>query len=74
MVPRPPAGDPVHPLAVYLATAEKSPHAAAVRRGVKLLHDMKYPVTPVSLGQQPRYLSAEELEQLVRWIDTLDRI
>jgi serine protease Do len=74
MVPRPPDADPVHPLSVYLATAEKSPQAAVVRRGVKLLRDMKYPVTLVSLGQEPRYLSAEDLEQLVRWIDTLDRI
>ena len=34
----------------------------------------KIPVTVKNLGDVPRYLNAEELAELVRWIDTLDRI
>ena len=34
---------------------------------------MKYPVTVKSLGPEPRYLNGDELDELVRWIDTLDR-
>ena len=35
---------------------------------------MKIPVTVKNLGDVPRYLNAEELAELARWIDTLDRI
>ena len=35
---------------------------------------MMIPVTAKSLGEVPRYLKPDELAQLVRWIDMLDRI
>ena len=35
---------------------------------------MKYPVTLNGLGEQPRPLNADELAELIRWIDTLDRL
>jgi len=35
---------------------------------------MKVPVTLKDLGEQPRYLNADELAELARWIDMLDRI
>jgi hypothetical protein len=38
------------------------------------LQAAKFPVTLKSLGEQPRELTAEELTELARWIDTLDRI
>jgi len=71
---RPPANDPIYRLAFYTTTAEKSPLAARIDEGVKTLRSMKYPVTTIELGQTARPLNAEELAELVRWIDTLDRI
>jgi hypothetical protein len=35
---------------------------------------MKYPVTVKDLGKESRNLNADELAELMRWIDTLDRI
>ncbi len=71
---RPLDNDPIQRLAFYTTIADKSPLAAAVKAGVKRLTDMRYPVTVKSLGDEPRYLNDEELSELVRWIDTLDRI
>jgi hypothetical protein len=34
---------------------------------------MLYPVTVKDLGEQPGYLNDEQLAELARWIDTLDR-
>ena len=41
---------------------------------VKAMREMKIPVVVKSLGATPRYLNAAELAELVRWIDTLDRM
>jgi serine protease Do len=69
-----PAHDPIERLAVYSAAADKSQVAAAIKAGLKRLGDMKFPVTEKSLGDVSRYLNDDELGELVRWIDTLDRI
>ena len=61
-------------LAVYLATAGKSRVARPVELAVAAMRQEKIPVTVKNLGEVPRYLNAEELAELVRWIDTLDRI
>ena len=74
VVGRPPENDPLHRLAVYLTVAKKSSHAAAVRAVAKSLRDMKVPVTLKDLGEEARYLDDDELAELVRWIDMLDRI
>jgi serine protease Do len=71
---QPPENEPLHRLALYVATAEKSPHAAATARLIALLRAQKIPVTLKKLGDQPRDLGADELAELVRWIDMLDRI
>jgi len=69
-----PDSDPINTLAFYLASAEKSPAAAGIKALVAKLQAAKLPVTQKSLGEQPRDLSAEDLAELARWIDTLDRI
>jgi serine protease Do len=69
-----PDSDPINTLAFYLGTAEKSPAAAGIKALVAKLQAAKLPVTQKSLGDQPRDLSADELAELARWIDTLDRI
>jgi serine protease Do len=71
---RPPENDPLHRLAIYLTTAGKSRHADALQQTITLLREMKIPVTVKDLGEKPRDLSDEELAELVRWIDMLDRI
>ena len=71
---RPMGNDPVHRLAIYAATAKKSPHAAAVAQAVAQIRQLKIPVTLKDLGDAPRYLKPEELEELARWIDMLDRL
>lgn len=69
-----PDNEPNRRLAFYLAMSSKSRFAAQVQRTVATLRQMKYPVTEKPLGDQPRDLNADELAELVRWIDTLDRI
>ncbi len=71
---RPPEHDPVHPMAFYVARAEKSPHARPIEAGVRHLRGMKYPVTVKPLGDAPRSLNAEERSELARWLDMLDRL
>jgi hypothetical protein len=41
---------------------------------VSQLRKLRYPVTAKDLGPEPRDLSADEVAELARWIDTLDRI
>ncbi len=69
-----PDNDPLHRLAFFIATASKGPFAPVVDAGVKRLREAKFPVTVKDLGEQPRYLNDEELGQLIRWIDSLDRL
>ncbi len=71
---RPPENDPALRRAFYLAWGRKSEQAGPLKELVARLRAMKYPVTLKDLGPQPRYLTSEELAELARWIDTLDRI
>jgi serine protease Do len=71
---QPPANDPMLRLAVYTTIAEKSPEAERTRAGIERLRELKYPVTVKEQGEKARYLDAEEFAELVRWIDSLDRI
>ncbi|MGA2064700.1 MAG: PDZ domain-containing protein [Thermoguttaceae bacterium] len=70
----PPESDPEHRLALYVATAKKSPMAAAVAQSIVRLRAAKLPVTEKDLGDAPRDLNPAELAELARWIDMLDRI
>ena len=69
-----PENEPTRRLAVYTATAAKSRLARPVEAAVAALRKLKIPVTVKDLGELPRYLNPEELAELARWIDTLDRI
>jgi serine protease Do len=69
----PPENDPLHRLAVYLAWGDKSPAAPQITQAAAALRRMKIPVTAKGLGEVPRYLNDDELSQLARWIDMLDR-
>lgn len=69
-----PANEPVHRQAFLFATAKKAPMLKQVDAMTKLLRAGKYPVTQRELGEIPEPLTSEQLGQLVRWIDALDRI
>ena len=69
-----PENDPLQRLAVYTTTTDGSDLAERIEASAERLSQMKYPVTVKHLDGPPRYLSAEELAELVRWIDTLDRL
>jgi serine protease Do len=69
-----PPAEPVQPLAFYLVTAEKSPHAARMTRSIRALRKANHPVQEQSTGELPRYLLQDEAARLAKWIDTLDRI
>jgi S1-C subfamily serine protease/predicted esterase len=69
-----PDNDPINRLAIFLGQADKSPAAAGLKALGEHLQAAKFPVTKKSLGEQPRDLTGDELAELARWIDTLDRI
>jgi serine protease Do len=75
LVTSPPENEPIHRLAFYTTTSAKGrTPAKAIAAAVERLREMKYPVTVRDLGDEGRYLNDEELAELVRWIDSLDRI
>ncbi|MHB8970390.1 MAG: PDZ domain-containing protein [Pirellulaceae bacterium] len=69
-----PATDPVQPLAVYSVSSEKSELAERVLAGEQLLQQLAFPVISRVLPGEERNLNEQELTELVRWIDALDRI
>lgn len=65
---------PEQRVAFYVVAGDKDPLAPAVKETHKQLTEHKYPVTFRSvpnMGHQ--YLEEEQLRELVRWIDALDR-
>ena len=73
MATRPGDNDPLQRLAFYIAAADGARMAKPIAAGVERLRLKKFPVTVKKLGEPGRYLTDEELLELVRWIDTLDR-
>jgi serine protease Do len=71
---RPPDNDPIERLAIVASVSEKGPLKARILAGVKVLREMKYPVTVMELPGEPRDLNDQELENVSNWIDTLDRL
>lgn len=69
-----PDNDPINRLAIFLGQAEKSAAAAGLKALAEHLQSAKFPVTQKSLGEKARDLTDDELAELGRWIDALDRI
>ncbi|CAL1125523.1 unnamed protein product [Cladocopium goreaui] len=74
LMAEPPGNEPLLPLAVYSATLEKSPAAVRIRKGIAALKDKRYPLTERELDSSQAYLNEQQLDELTRWIDSLDRI
>jgi serine protease Do len=69
-----PPNDPIERLAVFMTVAKESRLADRVAADGKRLQEMRYPVIVRQHDGQARPLSDEERAELVRWIDTLDRL
>jgi S1-C subfamily serine protease/predicted esterase len=69
-----PENDPVNRLALVLGTAEKSTTAPVLKALLERLKTARISVVQKSLGEAPRDFTADELAELGRWIDSLDRI
>lgn len=70
---RVPDNDPVYPLAILMTQVADSQVAERVEQAAKQLGEMKYPVTVLPMDAA-RALNEQELGEVVRWIDTLDRL
>ncbi len=68
-----PAVEPNRPLAVFTTQSSGSRFAKRIEQSIKAFRAAKYPVTVQQPGAEARYLSPEELAELGRWIDSLDR-
>jgi serine protease Do len=69
-----PETDPINRLAFFIGAAEKSVTAPLMKTLYAALEGLKFPITKKSLGEKPRDLNEEELTDLGRWLDALDRI
>jgi serine protease Do len=66
--------EPEHRLAFYVVRPGKAREAQDVDEAVTTLRSRKFPVTVTDPGEKPGSMSDRQLAELVRWIDTLDRI
>jgi serine protease Do len=69
-----PENEPAHRRAFLLAHARQSPHAPAIEKSIERIEKAQYPLTVWSLGDEPGPLDDARRADLVRWIDTLDRL
>ena len=63
------------PLSFYIVAGGKDPLKDLIKDGQKKLADYKYPAVykeVKDMGQQ--YMDADTLKEVVRWIDSLDRL
>jgi len=66
--------DPAYRLAFFGTTAKKATFAAQIAAGIDQLEKLKYTVTTKDQGELSRPLSDDESAELLRWIDSLDKI
>jgi poly(3-hydroxybutyrate) depolymerase len=69
-----PETDPELPLSILSACSESSPAAARMTSGEERLKELAFPVISRRMPGSERYLNQQELAELIRWMDTLDRI
>jgi hypothetical protein len=68
-----PPNDPMLRLAFYIGQPSKDRLKSQIETTAAHLREAKYPVTLKDLGPAPRPLSSAELDDLARWLDSLDR-
>jgi len=60
-------------LSFFIITGAKDPLAPAIQEGKAKLAEHKFPVVYRELAGSPQYLDAGTLQEMVRWLDSLDR-
>ena len=71
----PPDNDPDFRQQLYLVCGEKDPLLPAVTQTAQGLRNLKFPLTFTTLsGAGEQYPGDSAVEEIVRWIDALDRI
>ncbi len=68
-----PANDPVQRLAVLGAHSGEGRQGRAIAQSLQRFRDQGYPVSTQQVSDPEQYVPQEELGELIRWIDTLDR-
>ena len=69
-----PDNEPVERLAIYLLVPTESKSLERIDAAAKVLAEMKYPVTVKRAPRAASPLPDEQRSELLRWLDTLDRI
>ena len=71
----PPEVHPSYPFRFFFSIGQGDRAEEILSRRVEILHEMKYAVTVQKTPSRERsYLDPEEVDELARWIDSLDRI
>ena len=70
----PPDNDPVYRLDFYLTTAPKAKFARQIEGAIKHLRERKYAVTVREQADDAAELTDDDAAELLRWIDSLDKI
>ena len=66
---------PTQPLAFFVVAGDKDPLVKEIAEGVERLKDKKYPVVYRQLAEFGKeYLDTKTLDEMKRWMDSLDRI
>ncbi len=71
---QPPENEPIYRQAFYLTNAAKAQRAAQIKAGIERLRQFKYPVTVKEQGDTASHLTPDQLTELMRWVDSLDRM
>jgi poly(3-hydroxybutyrate) depolymerase len=75
VVGAPPDSHPNYPLRFFLSCGAQERLVERLRRVADVLRGMKFPVTlQTTQGRERVYPGAEDIAELARWIDSLDRI
>lgn len=69
-----PDNEPARRWSIYSAYATRSPQKSGLDASLKHLQERQYPVVMKSTGEKTRELDADELIELGRWLDSLDRL
>jgi len=71
----PPEADPASPFRFFFSIGRGDRAEEILQRRVEVLHEMKYAVTVQKTESRERaYLDLDEVAEVARWIDALDRI
>lgn len=71
----PPEADPSYPFHFFFSVNRGDRAEESLRQRIEVLHELKYAVTVQKASdQQHDYLDVDEVDEIARWIDSLDRI